>query len=72
MNPALMIESAPAPPTVSDAASACQLLALIGVNIACAELDRYALQTDSPDWRMVDAADWLDIVHALLAGEEQP
>ena len=46
--------------------AAALLLALMGVDIARAHLDRYALETDSPAWGAVDAADFLDIVRDLL------
>lgn len=67
MKPAPLIESPLTPIEVCDALSACRLLALIGVNVACAELDRIALETDTPDWRDIDAANYLDAVHKLLA-----
>jgi len=46
--------------------AAALLLAVMGVDIARAQLDRYALETDSPAWGAVDAADFLDIVRDLL------
>jgi hypothetical protein len=49
------------------ATDACRLFALTGVDIARAEMDRMASQTDAPDWRDVKAADYLDAAHALLA-----
>lgn len=49
------------------AASLHRLVALTGVNIARAALDRIASNTDAPDWRDVDAADCLDAAHELLA-----
>lgn len=42
-------------------------LALAGMDAARAQLDRYALATDTPAWQAVDAADALDTARALLA-----
>lgn len=47
--------------------SALLCLALAGVDAARAQLDRYALKTDTPAWQAVDAADALDSAHDLLA-----
>ena len=62
----------PTLPCAADTLAASRLLALTGVNLARAELDRIAMQTDAPDWRDVDAADYLDAAHALLAGKVRP
>ena len=47
--------------------SAALLLALTAVYAARLQLDRYANATDSPDWRIIDAADLLDAAHDKLA-----
>lgn len=41
-------------------------LALAAVDAARAQLDRYALATDTPAWQAVDAADALDTARASL------
>ena len=47
--------------------SAALLLALTAVCIARVQLDRYGNATDSPDWRIIEAADLLDAAHNKLA-----
>lgn len=42
-------------------------LALAAVDAARQQLNRYAAATDAPAWRIVDAADLLDMVAACLA-----
>lgn len=49
------------------AQSASRLLVLVGLDVAREELNRIAFATDSPDWRDVQAADFLDAAHDLLA-----
>ncbi|HSC11187.1 MAG TPA: hypothetical protein VLC97_09460 [Rhodanobacteraceae bacterium] len=56
-------------PDETAVADTSRCLTLVAVNTARAELSRFATQTDSPDWRVVDAADHLDAAHALLSGE---
>lgn len=48
-------------------ASAALLLVLTAVYTARVQLDRYANATDSPDWRIIDAADLLAAKHDKLA-----
>ena len=45
-----------------------RILAAVATHAACEQLDRYALATDAPDPRMVDAADLLDAARDALAG----
>jgi len=47
--------------------SAALLLAMTAVYIARAQLDRCANATDSPDWRIIEAADLLEAAHDKLA-----
>lgn len=47
--------------------AAALLLALMGVDIARAQLDRYALETDAPAWGAIDAADFLDFARDRLS-----
>jgi len=58
---------APAVAACDDAQATYRLLAVAAVTAARAQLDRIAMATDSPDWRHVDAADFLDAAHDLLA-----
>ena len=42
-------------------------LALAAIDAARQQLNRYAAATDAPAWRIVDAADLLDVVAACVA-----
>ena len=59
--------AAPACDECRDMQATYRLLALTGLNLARVELDRIACGTDSPDWRDVMAADYMDAAHDLLA-----
>lgn len=48
-----------------NAAAIC--LALVSVDAAREQLDRYALATDAPAWGVIEAADSLDIARTSLA-----
>lgn len=47
--------------------SASLILALAAADSSRELLARYALETDTPDWRLIDAADELDAARGLLA-----
>lgn len=57
----------PACDACKDMQATYRLLALTGLNLARQELDRIARGTDSPAWRDIMAADYLDAAHDLLA-----